>query len=211
MIALIDYGMGNLRSVAKALEHVGAEVVVTSDAEAIASAEAVVLPGVGAFGRCMENLEAAGLCPVVRDVAASGRPFLGICVGMQILFEESSEFGRVEGLGILPGRVRRFEPSDGELKVPHMGWNTIGITRRPPLLRGVADGAYVYFVHSYYVEARGDAEIVATTTRYGVEFVSSVWRGSIFATQFHPEKSQAVGLRIYDNFAALAAGWDGGS
>ncbi len=209
MIALIDYGMGNLRSVAKALEHVGAEVSVTADAAAIASADAVVLPGVGAFGRCMENLESAGLCRVVRDVAASGRPFLGICVGMQILFEESDEFGRVGGLGILPGRVRRFSPSDGQLKVPHMGWNTIKIVRRPPLLRGVADGAYLYFVHSYYVEAGEGAETVATTTEYGVEFVSSVWRGNIFATQFHPEKSQAIGLRVYDNFAALAAGWDG--
>lgn len=209
MIALIDYGMGNLRSVAKALEHVGAEVSVTADAEVIASAEAAVLPGVGAFGRCMENLETAGLCAVVRDVAGSGRPFLGICVGMQILFEESNEFGRVEGLGILPGRVRRFEPGAGELKVPHMGWNTIDIARRPPLLRGVPDGAYLYFVHSYYVEAGGDGDIVATTTQYGVEFVSSVWQGNIFATQFHPEKSQGVGLRIYDNFAALSAGWAG--
>jgi len=209
MIALIDYGMGNLRSVAKALEHVGADVEVTADAQAIASADGVVLPGVGAFGRCMENLEKAGLCGVVRDAAASGRPFLGVCVGMQILFEESDEFGRVDGLGILPGRVRRFELDDPALKVPHMGWNTIDITRRPPLLRGVADGSYLYFVHSYYVETPEGEEIVATTTEYGIEFVSSVWRGRVFATQFHPEKSQGVGLRIYDNFAALAAGWDG--
>ena len=203
MIAVVDYGMGNLRSVAKALERVGGQVEVTSSAETIEAADAVVLPGVGAFGRCMQNLLAAGLAPTVRDAASSGRPFLGICVGMQILFEESEEFGPVNGLGVLPGKVRRFAPRDHALKVPHMGWNTINIERRSPQLRGVPDGASTYFVHSYYVDCR-DREMIATTTQYAQEFVSSVCSGNLFATQFHPEKSQAVGLKILENFAGLA-------
>ena len=204
MIAVVDYGVGNLRSVSKALERVGAAVRVTSSPADIESADAVVLPGVGAFAHCMDNLRAAGLEPAVRDAAASERPFLGICVGMQILFEESDEFGRVEGLGILPGRVRRFEPKDAALKVPHMGWNELQVRRRAPHLEGLADDARVYFVHSYYVETP-DPSIVATTTTYDVDFVSSAWRGNIFATQFHPEKSQATGLKILGNFASLVA------
>jgi glutamine amidotransferase len=203
MIAVVDYGVGNLRSVAKALERVGADVSVTSSASVIAGADGVVLPGVGAFARCMSNLREAGLVAAVRDAADSGRPFLGICVGMQILFEGSEEFGDVEGLGILPGRVRRFEPSDHSLKVPHMGWNELDIKApSAPCLEGIAQGTRVYFVHSFYVETDDD-EIVATTTTYGEPFVSSVWSGSIFATQFHPEKSQAVGLAILENFADL--------
>jgi glutamine amidotransferase len=205
MIAVIDYGMGNLRSVAKALEHVGADVAVTDDAEVIGNAEGVVLPGVGAFGRCMQNLLVAGLVPAVRDAVKSGRPFLGICVGMQILFEQSEEFGPVAGLGVLPGKVLRFRPEEHEFKVPHMGWNSLDIVRRSPHLRGVADGASAYFVHSYYVEC--DTETLgATTTGYGRSFVSSVWQNNVFATQFHPEKSQALGLKILENFAALTAG-----
>ncbi len=205
MIAVVDYGVGNLRSVSKALEKVGAEVCVTSDPGEISAADAVVLPGVGAFAHCMDNLRSAGLENSVREAAASRRPFLGICVGMQILFEESDEFGRVEGLGILPGRVRRFEPKDHALKVPHMGWNEIFVRRRAPHLAGIDEAARVYFVHSYYVETN-DASIVATTTPYCVDFVSSAWRGNIFATQFHPEKSQATGLKILANFAALVKG-----
>ena len=210
MIAVVDYGVGNLRSVSKALEHVGAEVVVTSDPATIESAGGVVLPGVGAFAHCMNNLVEAGLEGCVRAAAASSRPFLGVCVGMQILFEESDEFGRVEGLGILPGRVRRFEPGDHDaeepaLKVPHMGWNELTIRRRAPHLEGIADHSRVYFVHSYYVDTP-DPSIVATTTSYGVDFVSSAWRDNIFATQFHPEKSQATGLALLANFARLAAG-----
>jgi imidazole glycerol-phosphate synthase subunit HisH len=204
MIAVVDYGVGNLRSVSKALEHVGGEVRVTSSAADIAAADAVVLPGVGAFAHCMDNLRGAGLEGPVRAAAASGRPFFGICVGMQILFEESDEFGRVEGLGILPGRVRRFGPKDASLKVPHMGWNELAIRSPAPHLEGIATGARVYFVHSYYVETP-DASIVATTTTYDVEFVSSAWRGNIFATQFHPEKSQATGLAILSNFVRLVA------
>ena len=203
MIAVVDYGMGNLRSVAKALERVGADVEVTSDPERIEDADGVVLPGVGAFGKCMENLVAAGLEGSVRDAAKSGKPFLGVCVGMQILFEESEEFGPVRGLGILPGRVKKFMPRDPSQKVPHMGWNTLDLRNRVPALRGIADGAYVYFVHSYYVET-DDQTLVASTTPYGVSFASSVARGNLFATQFHPEKSQAVGLKMLANFAESA-------
>ncbi|MFP6609033.1 MAG: imidazole glycerol phosphate synthase subunit HisH [Deltaproteobacteria bacterium] len=205
MIAVVDYGMGNLRSVAKALEHVGADVKVTAEPADIAKADAVVLPGVGAFGRCMDNLREAGLDKPVKIAAASGRPFLGICVGMQILFEESEEFGPVKGLGILPGRVRRFSTDGPSVRVPHIGWNELQIHKRHPVLKGVAEGARAYFVHSYYVDCPVDG-LAVTTTVHGGEFVSAVERGSVFATQFHPEKSQAVGLRLLDNFAAMAAG-----
>jgi glutamine amidotransferase len=204
MIAVVDYGMGNLRSVAKALERVGAEVDVTSDAGRVRSACAVVLPGVGAFGRCMENLRAAGLEECVREAAASGRPFLGICVGMQILFDESEEFGPVAGLGILPGRVRRFTADSSGIKVPHMGWNQLTVRRRAPHLDGIRDGENVYFVHSYYVDC--DPALAATMTPYAGEFVSSVWRDNLFAVQFHPEKSQSAGLEILSNFARLTSG-----
>jgi glutamine amidotransferase len=203
VIAVVDYGMGNLRSVAKALERVGARVDVTADAARIRAADAVVLPGVGAFGRCMENLRAAGLEDAVRDAAASERPFLGICVGMQILFEESEEFGPVAGLGILPGRVRRFASESPALKVPHMGWNDVDVRLPAPHLEGVRDGDSVYFVHSYYVDC--DGSLAATMTDYAGTFASSVWRDNLFAVQFHPEKSQAVGLRLLANFARLAA------
>jgi glutamine amidotransferase len=201
VIAVVDYGVGNLRSVAKALERVGACVDVTSEAARVRAADAVVLPGVGAFGRCMENLREAGLEDAVREAAASERPFLGICVGMQILFDESEEFGPVAGLGILPGRVRRFAPGSAELKVPHMGWNRLDVRRRAPHLEGVEDGDFVYFVHSYYVEC--DASLTATATDYAGDFTSSVWRDNVFAVQFHPEKSQEVGLRLLANFARL--------
>jgi glutamine amidotransferase len=202
MIAVVDYGVGNLRSVAKALERVGAEVRVTSSPREIAEASGVVLPGVGAFGKCMDNLREAGLEDCVRKAAASNRPFLGICVGMQILFDESTEFGRIEGLVILPGKVKRFEHRGPGLKIPHMGWNQLNIKRRSPHLRGVADGAYVYFVHSFYVDTT-DRSLAATTTDYGLEFVSSVWNHNVFATQFHPEKSQGVGLKLLGNFTAM--------
>ena len=204
MIAVVDYGVGNLRSVSKALERVGADVRVTSSVSEIERADAVVLPGVGAFAHCMDNLRSAGLEPCVRGAAASGKPFLGVCVGMQILFDESDEFGCVEGLGILRGRVRRFQPTEATMKVPHMGWNQLNVKNRAPHLDGIEDGTRVYFVHSYYVETP-DPSIVATTTNYGVDFVSSAWRDNIFATQFHPEKSQATGLAILGNFAKLVA------
>lgn len=202
MIAVVDYGMGNLRSVQKGLERVGAEATITRDVAEIGRAKGVVLPGVGAFGACMDNLQLYGLVDCVRGVIAAGTPFLGICVGMQLLFEESEEFGRIKGLGILPGRVVRFAHRP-ELKVPHMGWNQIAMRQPAPHLEGVDDGSYVYFVHSYYVACE-DPSVIATTTTYDVEFTSSVIRDNLFATQFHPEKSQRVGLKILENFAHSA-------
>jgi imidazole glycerol-phosphate synthase subunit HisH len=201
-IAVIDYEMGNLRSVQKALESVGASAVVTRDPAVIADAAAAVLPGVGAFGVCMDNLRRHDLIGPVKDFIASGRPFLGICLGMQLLFDESEEFGPVRGLGVLPGRVVRFAPDPAGLrKVPHMGWNALTIQRRAPHLDGLEDGTQVYFVHSYY-PVPDDPRVIASTTEYGPRFVSSVWLANVFACQFHPEKSQSAGLRILANFAA---------
>jgi glutamine amidotransferase len=203
-IAVIDYEMGNLRSGQKALERVGATAVVTRDPDVIMGAGAAVLPGVGAFGTCMDNLCRYGLIEPVKIFVASGRPFLGICLGMQLLFDESEEFGPVAGLGILPGKVVRFatDPA-GKRKIPQMGWNALTIKRRAPHLAGLRDDAQVYFVHSYY-PVPADPGVVATTTDYGGEFASSVWQDNVYACQFHPEKSQAVGLQILANFAALA-------
>jgi glutamine amidotransferase len=199
MIVIIDYGMGNLRSVQRAFEYVGAEAIVTADRATIESASAVVLPGVGAFGKAMSNLEQAGLTDVIRQVIAEGRPFLGICLGLQLLFEESDEMGQHRGLGVFGGQVKRFEVG---LKVPQIGWNQIHIQRPSPLLEGVADGSYAYFVHSYYV-APADPEIVLATTDYEIDYASIVGQGNVFGIQFHPEKSQAVGLRILRNFTML--------
>jgi glutamine amidotransferase len=204
VIAIIDYGMGNLRSVQKGLERVGYAAEVTRDPARIESAAGVVLPGVGAFGACMDNLRAYGLIDTVRRVITRGTPFLGICLGMQLLFDESEEFGRVPGLGIFPGRVVRF-PEMPALKVPHMGWNQIRKQGEPPHLRGIDNGAFVYFVHSYYV-VPADPSLTATTTEYGVEFTSAIARDNVFAAQYHPEKSQTVGLKILENFGALVAG-----
>ena len=201
MIAIIDYGMGNLRSVQKGIERVGFAAEVTRDRARIESAAGVVLPGVGAFGACMDNLRAFGLTDTVRNVITNGTPFLGICLGMQLLFEESEEFGSVPGLGIFPGRVVRF-PDQPDLKVPHMGWNQITKRQDPPHLRGIDDGAFVYFVHSYYVRP-ADPSLTATSTDYGVEFTSAIARDNVFATQYHPEKSQAVGLKILENFGRI--------
>jgi glutamine amidotransferase len=200
-IAIVDYGMGNLRSVQKAFERLGRAAEVTRDPDRIVAAPGVVLPGVGAFGACMGNLTALGLVEPVKRAIAGGRPFLGICLGMQLLFDESEEFGPVAGLGMLRGRVVRF-PASPELKVPHMGWNSLRIARRAPALAGIADGDYVYFVHSYY-PVPDDPAVVATTTGYGFEFASSVSRDNVFACQFHPEKSQRVGLRLLENFVGI--------
>jgi glutamine amidotransferase len=207
MIAIIDYGMGNLRSVQKGFQKVGHEAVVTSDPKAILDAHRVVLPGVGAFPDCMKNLREFGLVDTIHKVVESGRPFLGICLGLQLLFEEGDEFGVHPGLGILPGRVVRFptkiENNPEKLyKIPHMGWNRIRIQRPAPHLRDVPDGSYFYFVHSYYVLPK-DNSVAATTTDYGIEFVSSVWKDNIFASQFHPEKSQELGLRILKRFGEI--------
>lgn len=198
MIAIIDYGMGNLRSVQKGLERVGFEALVTRDVGRIQSAHGVVLPGVGAFSACMENLAKLGLIEPIRAVVTQKKPFLGICLGFQLLFSESEEFGKQKGLDLFPGKVLGFHPS-AELKVPHMGWNRISKTQDSPFLDGIASGDYVYFVHSFYV-APQDPAIVATTTDYGQEFVSSIATESLFACQFHPEKSQELGLRILANF-----------
>jgi len=203
VIAVVDYGVGNLRSVAKALEKVGASVRVTSSASDLADAQAVVLPGVGAFARCMGNLEEAGLREAVCRAATSGKPFLGICVGMQILFDHSDEFGRVEGLGLLPGHVSRFEGLPRELKVPHMGWNEIKLRGASPYFEGIADNERFYFVHSYRVLSDNE-QVVAAACDYGGSFVAAAARDNLLATQFHPEKSQSAGLRLLANFVGTA-------
>jgi imidazole glycerol-phosphate synthase subunit HisH len=203
-LAIVDYGVGNLRSAQKAFERLGQAAEVTSDAERIARAPAVVLPGQGAFGTCMTNLRAAGLVEPVLHAIRSGRPFLGICIGMQLLFTESEESPAVPGLGVLEGRVVRF-PHDRERKVPHMGWNQLNVVRSVPVLAGIESGSYVYFVHSYY-PVPTDLTVAATTTSYGPEFVSSVARDHLFAGVFHPEKSQQVGLHLLDNFVRVVRG-----
>jgi glutamine amidotransferase len=200
MIAVVDYGIGNLGSVTKGFRRAGAEVELSGDPAVLRRAEALVLPGDGAFGAAMDEIESRGLAPVLREAIEHGTPLVGICIGMQLLFEESEEHGRHRGLGVLAGRVRRFE---GELPVPHMGWNTLRARRPHPVLDGVADGAHVYFVHSYYCDA--PAEVVIASSDYGREFPAIVGRGNVLGLQFHPEKSQAVGLRIAANFVRTVA------
>ncbi len=199
-IAVVDYGIGNLGSVMKAFRHVGAPAVLTADPAALDRAEALVLPGDGAFGATMDEIRARGLEAPLRRAVDEGRPLLGICIGMQVLFEESEEHGRHRGLGLLPGRVRRIP---GPLPVPHMGWNELHPTRPHPLLAGVADGDHVYFVHSYHCEAAD--EVVLATTDYGRPLVAAVGRGGVMGVQFHPEKSQAKGLAMVGAFARLVA------
>ena len=204
MIALIDYGSGNLRSVHKALLAVRAEVRIVRHGEELADARAVVLPGVGAFDDCLHALRRQDLLEATRRFIAQDRPFLGICVGYQALFERSEEFNScAAGLGVLAGPVVRFAGTPG-LKIPQIGWNRLQIARPDcPLYRGVDDGSFVYFVHSFFPRP-ADPSVVATWTDYGGRFASSVWRGNLFATQFHPEKSQAVGLAILRNFVEMA-------
>lgn len=203
MIALIDYGSGNLRSVHKALLKVGAPVQLVKDPAGMQKAHGVVLPGVGAFDDCMNALDKQELFGQCREFIRSGRPFLGICVGYQALFERSEEFGSsASGLGIFPGRVVRFRGAEG-LKVPQIGWNQLEINRQDcPLYRGIPTGSYVYFVHSFFPQPE-DHSIVATETEYGERFASSVWRDNVFGTQFHPEKSQDAGLQILHNFRTI--------
>lgn len=205
MIALLDYGSGNLRSVEKALRKAGADLLVTTRPEPLREARAVVLPGVGAFDDCISAMQRQDLLGAVKDFIQTGRPFLGICVGYQALFEKSEEFNSCAfGLGIFGGKVVRFTERPG-LKIPQIGWNQLEITRPDcPLYKGIAEGSYVYFVHSFYPQPT-DAGIVATRTDYGDHFASSVWKDNVFATQFHPEKSQAVGLRLLQNFITLAS------
>ena len=196
-VAIIDYGVGNLRSVEKAFAATGCEAVVSHDEKALRAAERLVLPGVGAFGACMKALSERGFDELVRERVAAGTPLLGVCVGMQLLFETSDEFGATPGLGLLRGRVRRF--SD-ELVVPHVGWNQIAQTRTHPVFAHVADQSYFYFVHSYYCEPV-DENVIAGETEYGVTYASVVARDNICGVQFHPEKSQHAGLQLLHNFA----------
>jgi glutamine amidotransferase len=202
MIVIIDYGAGNLRSVRNTLTHLGADVITASTPDQLVGAEKIVLPGVGAFGAGIKALRAAGFEEPIKAAVAAGVPLIGICLGMQYLFESSDEMGRYTGLGLLPGRVTRF-PANG-LKVPHMGWNQLHIRRANPLLAGVESGAYAYFVHSYYVEAAEPGDVIATTD-YGLDYASVVARGNLFGIQPHPEKSQSVGLQILKNFVEMKA------
>lgn len=204
VIAIVDYGMGNLRSVQKGLERAGFQAEVTRDPSRIAEAQGVVLPGVGAFHACMGNLRRFGLVDVIQDVVLRKRPFLGICLGLQLLFDESEEFGSPDGLGLVPGKVCGFAPSEG-VKVPHMGWNAIRARKATRFLEGIDDSAQVYFVHSFYA-VPADESVVATVSSHGTSFVSSIATDHLFACQFHPEKSQAVGLRILGNFGRFAEG-----
>ena len=206
MIAIVDYGMGNLRSVQKALERVGGDARLIRTPGELSAADKIVLPGVAAFGDAMAQLRALGLIEPIIDAVRGGTPYLGFCLGLQLLFDVSYEDGRHEGLGLLPGKVVRFEfdasTAGRRLSVPHMGWNQVRTARPDPMLEGIDSGTYFYFAHSYYV-VPADGEVVATMTDYGTEFVSAVRKGNIFATQFHPEKSQAAGLRILQNFVNL--------
>ncbi|NQV23652.1 MAG: imidazole glycerol phosphate synthase subunit HisH [Rhodopirellula sp.] len=201
MIHIVDYGMGNLRSVQKAFEKLGIEAVVCTKASEIAHAQKLVLPGVGAFRDAISHLKEQDMVDPILDHIAADRPFLGICLGQQLLFDVSYEDGEFEGLGVIPRKVIRFEEQP-DLKIPHMGWNSLQTANGSPLLEGIPDDSYVYFVHSYYVVPDDDA-VVATSTTHGTTFCSSIARGNLFATQFHPEKSQSVGLRLLKNFAIL--------
>jgi glutamine amidotransferase len=201
MIAIIDYEMGNLRSVQKAFEHEGHAATITSDPAVLADAPKLVLPGVGAFRDAIAALRERKLVEPIRAAIHGGKPFLGICLGLQLLFDKSYEDGVYEGLGVVPGEVVRFNvPSD--YKVPHMGWNQLQFRTHPPVFDGIADGSHFYFVHSYYVVPK-DASVIATQTEYASPFCSSIWRDNLYAVQFHPEKSQSAGLRLLRNFAEL--------
>ncbi|HWJ02927.1 MAG TPA: imidazole glycerol phosphate synthase subunit HisH [Verrucomicrobiae bacterium] len=199
MITIIDYGMGNLRSVQKGFEKVGFDARITSDPNEVRKADKVVLPGVGAFGDAMHNLREAHMVEVIEETVKAGKPFLGICLGLQLMFESSEEFGLHEGLKLLSGHVRLFPPG---LKIPHMGWNQIEIQKEDPILKDIPDGSAFYFVHSYYVDP-GDPGDSTTLTEYGIRFTSVASSGNLFGIQFHPEKSSTMGLRILKNFGEL--------
>ncbi len=196
MIAIVNYDMGNLRSVQKGFQKIGAEAVITRDPDVIKKADGLVLPGVGAFGLCMDKLNQYSLVNPILDFIASKKPFLGICLGLQLLFEESVEFGSRKGLGVIKGKVIRFKTNG--LKVPHIGWNSVGITKKSPLMEGLPDQTFYYFVHSFYVVPEEDVAI--GETEYGKPFVCAIQKENVFATQFHPEKSQDAGLKMLENF-----------
>lgn len=198
MVAIIDYGAGNLSSVKKALDYLGAESEITQDRNKILSASHVILPGVGSFGDAMKSMEERGLVETVKEAALSGKPFLGICLGLQLLFEESDESPDVKGLGLLKGRIVTI-PKDNGLKVPHMGWNSVELKQRNGIFDGIDDESYFYFVHSYYLKD-ADVDVVAGVTHYGVEIQCAVQKGNLSATQFHPEKSSKAGLKLLENF-----------
>lgn len=201
MIAIIDYGAGNLQSVKKAFDFIGAESIITDNPETIKNCDKILLPGVGSFGDAMESMNAKNLVEVIKAEALSGKPFLGICLGLQLLFEESEESPDVKGLGIFKGKIKKFSTDMG-LKIPHIGWNSLEIKQKDTLFKGIPENSYVYFVHSYYLHAENENEI-ATVTNYGIDFHSAVGKDNIFATQFHPEKSGDVGLQILRNFASM--------
>ncbi len=201
MIAMIDYDAGNIKSVEKALQYLGQEVVLTRDRDVILSADRAILPGVGSFGDAMGKLRDYGLESVIREFVETGKPFLGICLGLQLLFEESEESPGVKGLNLIKGKLRKIPEGDGR-KVPQIGWNDISVNPASRLFKGVADHSYVYFVHSYYLEAENREE-VAATTEYGVTIDAAVEAGNVFACQFHPEKSSGVGLTILKNFVSM--------
>lgn len=201
MIAIIDYDAGNIKSVEKALAYLGEEVRITRDREEILASDGVILPGVGAFGDAMEKLHTYGLVDVIREVVRRQIPFLGICLGLQLMFESSEESPGVEGLGLLPGKILKIPETPG-MKVPHMGWNSLKIDPNSRLFKGIPDGNYVYFVHSYYLKA-GSEDIVAATTEYGTHIHAAVEKGNLYACQFHPEKSSQTGLKILENFISL--------
>ena len=201
MIAIIDYDAGNIKSVEKACQYLGLDVCITKDREVLEKADKLILPGVGSFGDAMARIRAYGLEECIREAVAEGKPFLGICLGLQLLFESSEETPGVRGLGLLPGRILRIPDQEG-LKIPHMGWNSLTVAPKSRLLKGVPDGAYVYFVHSYYLQAENPADVAATTT-YSTLIHAAVEHDNIFACQFHPEKSSETGLRILKNFAQL--------
>jgi glutamine amidotransferase len=200
LIAVIDYGMGNLKSVTNALEKLGTDAVITRDKKVIKESRAIILPGVGAFGKCIENLKNLELLGFIKETIEEGKQYLGICLGMQVLFESSEEAPGIAGMGVLKGTVPRFT---GNIKIPHMGWNNIKIVKKTEILSGIENSEYFYFVHSYYCSPE-DKGIVATTTPYGEEFASSVQKDNVFACQFHPEKSQRVGLKLLQNFVNLS-------
>lgn len=200
MTAIIDYGAGNLMSVKKALDYIGAKSFITSDPAEIAAADSVILPGVGAFGDAMDSMRKKGLDSAVKSAALSGKPFLGICLGLQLLFAQSDETPGAQGLGLIKGKISEIPKTNG-LKVPHIGWNSIEISENSRLFAGIPNGSYFYFVHSYYLNGADESD-VAATTEYGVKIECAVEHGNLFATQFHPEKSGAAGLQVLKNFIA---------